>query len=191
MIRRPPRSTLFPYTTLFRSSPDAAPGGSAILDISSDGNHEGQAGVHDDGVDEELAKVLLLGMSAPDMAHRIGDGGGHVVLSGGAGGDGLGDDADVVDAGLAKGVDNCGEAAEGDGFVATEEDALLRVFQLRFDSGAELVNVDGLIAEIDALGFVDCDDQALLVYFLDRARLRDIDFDAGLENWGGDHNNDE
>src|SRR2546430_12209401 len=25
MIRRPPRSTLFPYTTLFRSSPDAWP----------------------------------------------------------------------------------------------------------------------------------------------------------------------
>src|SRR6266496_6316064 len=25
MIRRPPRSTLFPYTTLFRSSPGAAP----------------------------------------------------------------------------------------------------------------------------------------------------------------------
>src|SRR5438477_12860407 len=27
MIRRPPRSTLFPYTTLFRSRPDARPGG--------------------------------------------------------------------------------------------------------------------------------------------------------------------
>src|SRR5260370_22100097 len=27
MIRRPPRSTLFPYTTLFRSSPRAAAGG--------------------------------------------------------------------------------------------------------------------------------------------------------------------
>src|SRR2546430_14356942 len=27
MIRRPPRSTLFPYTTLFRSGEDAAPGG--------------------------------------------------------------------------------------------------------------------------------------------------------------------
>src|SRR2546430_5743792 len=26
MIRRPPRSTLFPYTTLFRSDPKAAPG---------------------------------------------------------------------------------------------------------------------------------------------------------------------
>src|SRR5262245_64866298 len=25
MIRRPPRSTLFPYTTLFRSAPDRAP----------------------------------------------------------------------------------------------------------------------------------------------------------------------
>src|SRR3954465_16093587 len=32
MIRRPPRSTLFPYTTLFRSLPDArrcAPGGAS------------------------------------------------------------------------------------------------------------------------------------------------------------------
>src|SRR5256885_7243567 len=27
MIRRPPRSTLFPYTTLFRSRPADAPGG--------------------------------------------------------------------------------------------------------------------------------------------------------------------
>src|SRR3712207_7022908 len=29
MIRRPPRSTLFPYTTLFRSDP-VGPGGSAV-----------------------------------------------------------------------------------------------------------------------------------------------------------------
>src|SRR3712207_8446638 len=29
MIRRPPRSTLFPYTTLFRSPPRTWPGGSA------------------------------------------------------------------------------------------------------------------------------------------------------------------
>src|SRR3712207_9330908 len=43
MIRRPPRSTLFPYTTLFRSGPGApdlgllppagAPGGRAPLDL--------------------------------------------------------------------------------------------------------------------------------------------------------------
>src|SRR2546426_8956073 len=40
MIRRPPRSTLFPYTTLFRSAPgavaardDATPGGQRILHV--------------------------------------------------------------------------------------------------------------------------------------------------------------
>src|SRR3989338_11694947 len=31
MIRRPPRSTLFPYTTLFRSILDAKPGGARIV----------------------------------------------------------------------------------------------------------------------------------------------------------------
>src|SRR3712207_7158419 len=31
MIRRPPRSTLFPYTTLFRSDPELA-GGGAVMD---------------------------------------------------------------------------------------------------------------------------------------------------------------
>src|SRR5256885_11832268 len=30
MIRRPPRSTLFPYTTLFRSVPGGATGGDAL-----------------------------------------------------------------------------------------------------------------------------------------------------------------
>src|SRR5260221_11754798 len=39
MIRRPPRSTLFPYTTLFRSvsydSEDAAPGKTAFIRIGS------------------------------------------------------------------------------------------------------------------------------------------------------------
>src|SRR5476651_2755773 len=32
MIRRPPRSTLFPYTTLFRSRPDPAETGHAAID---------------------------------------------------------------------------------------------------------------------------------------------------------------
>src|SRR3712207_9438357 len=41
MIRRPPRSTLFPYTTLFRSARDSARdgrarvGGAAVIDIHS------------------------------------------------------------------------------------------------------------------------------------------------------------
>src|SRR3712207_8526786 len=44
MIRRPPRSTLFPYTTLFRSrrpDPSAPPEGLAMTSRSS-GSHRGQ-----------------------------------------------------------------------------------------------------------------------------------------------------
>src|SRR3989442_3301876 len=53
MIRRPPRSTLFPYTTLFRSSPDHA----AQLDRAQRGRaggfrfgrHRGAGGIDDYG----------------------------------------------------------------------------------------------------------------------------------------------
>src|SRR2546422_5907877 len=54
MIRRPPRSTLFPYTTLFRSRSGARPDGSPLGDAGiggpvrphlEDGRHE----VTDDG----------------------------------------------------------------------------------------------------------------------------------------------
>src|SRR3712207_7743442 len=41
MIRRPPRSTLFPYTTLFRSE---NPDGGAILNMSSNGGLVGRPG---------------------------------------------------------------------------------------------------------------------------------------------------
>src|SRR6266404_5382900 len=40
MIRRPPRSTLFPYTTLFRSFPqrnDVVPGDQGALKVGQDG----------------------------------------------------------------------------------------------------------------------------------------------------------
>src|SRR2546422_7250836 len=36
MIRRPPRSTLFPYTTLFRSNDNAHPGGNHARQTLSD-----------------------------------------------------------------------------------------------------------------------------------------------------------
>src|SRR5438067_8868542 len=39
MIRRPPRSTLFPYTTLFRSSPESGPQ-PVILDFHSEPSPE-------------------------------------------------------------------------------------------------------------------------------------------------------
>src|SRR2546422_7157034 len=42
MIRRPPRSTLFPYTTLFRSQPGPRPGGSSRC-IACRGRPSGRA----------------------------------------------------------------------------------------------------------------------------------------------------
>src|SRR2546423_11781996 len=44
MIRRPPRSTLFPYTTLFRSSHEEALGGQAIHEHASEYNRLVDAG---------------------------------------------------------------------------------------------------------------------------------------------------
>src|SRR5256885_11481444 len=54
MIRRPPRSTLFPYTTLFRSGPAHKPGDLANVDVAEDqpvawsepGAHEDQEAEH-------------------------------------------------------------------------------------------------------------------------------------------------
>src|SRR5256885_12076367 len=46
MIRRPPRSTLFPYTTLFRSA--TAPGGPVASAARTQGRGQGAAG-HDQG----------------------------------------------------------------------------------------------------------------------------------------------
>src|SRR2546430_10503231 len=43
MIRRPPRSTLFPYTTLFRSIGSMAPGSKAQMEV----NREGQTKTFD------------------------------------------------------------------------------------------------------------------------------------------------
>src|SRR2546430_13058675 len=44
MIRRPPRSTLFPYTTLFRSRGDPAPAGHADARLDDDLEPRGAAG---------------------------------------------------------------------------------------------------------------------------------------------------
>src|SRR5260370_5385515 len=43
MIRRPPRSTLFPYTTLFRSHAPK-PSAQALLRLVRDGNHARRTG---------------------------------------------------------------------------------------------------------------------------------------------------
>src|SRR3712207_7704631 len=44
MIRRPPRSTLFPYTTLFRSKKSAVPEVGALVDTTVEQNVKLEAG---------------------------------------------------------------------------------------------------------------------------------------------------
>src|SRR2546430_10548796 len=58
MIRRPPRSTLFPYTTLFRSGQRAARAGGVAQGLAAKQGHQ-------------LGPVIELRIVAPDLA--VGD----------------------------------------------------------------------------------------------------------------------
>src|SRR3712207_9588609 len=73
MIRRPPRSTLFPYTTLFRSEGGLADGdGDGAAGVGGDHAADDALGrLHRDGADAPLAEVLL------DLADDV-DGRRHV-----------------------------------------------------------------------------------------------------------------
>src|SRR2546430_6090211 len=63
MIRRPPRSTLFPYTTLFRSCPAA--GGDAGASAVAGDPRNGQRTVRAGGAGARRASI------APDLARRV------------------------------------------------------------------------------------------------------------------------
>src|SRR2546430_7185324 len=65
MIRRPPRSTLFPYTTLFRSAAEGAVkgGGREILDIQA--VPVADLGTHRDLVELVVAEVEAGGWADP------------------------------------------------------------------------------------------------------------------------------
>src|SRR5215472_18609363 len=82
---------------------------------------------------------------------RNGESGGHIsiLLRPCALCQGLGDNTDVVDAGNAQSIDHGSKNAKGHLLVAAQEDALLCIFQLRFDLRSELVDVDRIIAEVD------------------------------------------
>src|SRR2546430_7290278 len=69
MIRRPPRSTLFPYTTLFRS---VLPHSVVVLPQPGIGDRKAQLpDLRDVPVQELLARLLVsLGLDPPDV-HRI------------------------------------------------------------------------------------------------------------------------
>jgi hypothetical protein len=105
--------------------------------------------------------------------------------------DGLRDDADIGDARLAKRVDDTGEGAEGNGLIATKEDGVVGMLLLGFDLGGKIVNVNGAVAKIESLIFVDGDDEMILIDFFDGVRFGDVDFDAGLKDGRGDHEDDQ
>ena len=90
----------------------------------------------------------------------------------------MGDDTDVGNAGLAEGVDDGAEGAEGDGFVGAEVDDVFLRLGLFFNFVGELVDVDRVVAEIDELVFVHGYDEALLSDLFYGVGFGDVDFDA-------------
>src|SRR2546427_9318584 len=80
MIRRPPRSTLFPYTTLFRSRRQALaarrdlrrPGAGDRAEARRDGGVAAQAGLHDrDGGAELDRKSTRLNSSHSQISYAV------------------------------------------------------------------------------------------------------------------------
>ncbi len=106
-------------------------------------------------------------------------------------GDGFGDYAYVGEAGDAKGIDDRGKDAKWNGFVAAEEDRIIWMLELLADLGGELMDIDRIIAEVDELALVNCDDNVLLNVFFHCVSLREIDFYAGLQDGCGNHEDDE
>src|SRR3984893_872942 len=98
----------------------------------------------------------------------------------------------VADARLFDGVHHGGEGAKRDIFIGAQIDRLvLRIANLLFQARSNLVDVDGIVAEKNFLRFVDADDKALFGNFFDRAGVRDVYFDSGLQYRRGHHENDE
>ena len=64
---------------------------------------------------------------------------------------GLRNNTNIGDAGLAQSVDDLGKRTEGNGFIGAQEDRVLGLFKLRFHFRAELVDVDRSVAEINQL----------------------------------------
>src|ERR1043166_4602001 len=69
MIRRPPRSTLFPYTTLFRSGSDHI---GDELRLAPDVLHQRFGGLHRRGGDESVLALFEIHPAAADL-HLIID----------------------------------------------------------------------------------------------------------------------
>src|SRR5690349_23753835 len=83
MFRRPPRSTLFPYTTLFRSGPrvlgvqDLV----ALLDVDRDALAVVVEGAGADGEDRTLLRLLLRGVRKDEDRKSTRLNSSHVEIS--------------------------------------------------------------------------------------------------------------
>src|SRR2546422_7236023 len=66
MIRRPPRSTLFPYTTLFRSAAERPDGGDALAALRALPGVEVELGRHDLAKIRAAAAVVVSPGVPPD-----------------------------------------------------------------------------------------------------------------------------
>src|SRR3712207_8393477 len=84
MIRRPPRSTLFPYTTLFRS-PLGCPGRAAAVDVDDVAVPERHQVVH-----RQVHALVIGGPDDVDRGGPHGPGDDHHGQAGGGGGQGGG-----------------------------------------------------------------------------------------------------
>src|SRR2546422_2379435 len=104
----------------------------------------------------------------------------------------LRDDAHVADTGLLHRIHHGGEGAERHVFIGADEDGLvLRVTDFLTQPGSDFIDVDSIVAQKDALLLVDADYQALLGDLFYGARFWDIDFNARLQHWRRDHEDDQ
>src|ERR1700733_12245367 len=105
---------------------------------------------------------------------------------------GLRDDAHIADSRLFDGVHDGREGAKRHIFVGAQINGLmLRIANLLLQGRSDLVDVDGIVAEKYFLRFIDTDHQPLFGYLFDGARVRNVDFDAGLKHGRGHHENNE
>src|ERR1700688_585558 len=101
-------------------------------------------------------------------------------------------DAHVSDAGLLDGIHYGGEGAEGNVLIGAQINCLvLRIANLLLNGWGDLIDVDGIVAQKNFLRFVDADYETFFRNFLHGAGVRDVYFNAGLQDWSGDHKNDE
>src|SRR5580658_1038968 len=104
----------------------------------------------------------------------------------------LSDDADVGDARLLYRIHDGGEGTEGHVRIGAEKDELVAgIADLLPELGGNLVDVDGIVAEENALVLIDRDNHPFLSNFLDGAGFWHIDFNARLQDWRSDHEDDE